>query len=395
MQQSTTTFHSISSSFKGWWSHASAACLLVLGLATTAAGSSPGDLVHRLDTAQAEVMLEYLELASKGPVDDSAVTAVLAEPGTSLIIGQMNLMRRVTEDQYATILRSIRSDEPPEIAPADESERSQRGVVGLTQNVWPNLRWGLANTALLAERIDEIRSIDVYDTARNRAMAMLPEPADVSAEIFVVMGGRAGAAALAGDKIYVDILMLSHLDSLGRRPYDAEKDLVDFFAHEMHHVGYHQILEAHRNSLDLDTGGALTYSLLSSVVSEGSATYLVSGHRDLDDTLSGSGAMSRLSEQRDELLGNCERVALAVQSGEIANREQYDAATEFLLGAGAHVAGSLMLSRIDDRGGLEAVMRVLADPRKLLVEYNAAAAEGDFAFDAALADAVAGIAGPE
>jgi hypothetical protein len=131
------------------------------------------------------------------------------------------------------------------------------------------------------------------------------------------------------------------------------------------------------------------------VVSEVSSTYLVSGHRDLDDTLSGSGAMSRLSEQRDELLGNCERVALAVQSGEIANREQYDAATEFLLGAGAHVAGSLMLSRIDDRGGLEAVMRVLADPRKLLVEYNAAAAEGDFAFDAALADAVAGIAGPE
>ena len=336
-------------------------------------------------------MLDLLERASKGAVDDAAVAAVLAEPGTGLIIGQMNLMRRVTENQYATILRSIRSDEAPEIAPADDSERAQRGVAGLTQNVWPNLRWGLANTALLAERIEEIKTIDVYDTARDRAMALLPEPVEVSAEVFVVMGGRAGAAALAGDKVYVDILMLSHLDAMGRRPYDAEKDLVDFFAHEMHHVGYREILESHRESLDLDAGEDLTYSLLSSVVSEGSATYLVSGHRDLEGTLSDSGAMLKLSEQGDELLGDCERVLLATQSGEITDREAYDAATGFLLGAGAHVAGTLMLSRIDDHGGLEAVMGVLADPRKLLVEYNAAAAEGDYVFDAELADAVAGI----
>jgi hypothetical protein len=372
-----------------------AACLLVLGLAATAAGSDPGGNVHRLDTAQAEAMLEFLERASKGPVDDDAVKAVLAEPGTGLVIGQMNLMRRVTEDQYATILRSIGSDEAPEIAPADDSERSQRGVVGLTQNVWPNLRWGLANTPLLAERIEETTTIDVYDTARDRAMAMLPEPVEVSVEVFVVMGGRAGAAALAGDRIYVDILMLSHLDAMGRRPYDADKDLVDFFAHEMHHVGYRQILDAHRESLGLDPAGSLSYSLLSSVVSEGSATYLVSGHRDLEATLSGSGAMSSLSERGDELLGNCERVLLAIQSGEITDREQYDAATEFLLGAGAHVAGTLLLATINEHGGLEAIMRVLADPRKLLVEYNAAAAEGDYVFDAALADEVAGIAGSE
>ncbi len=98
-----------------------------------------------------------------------------------------------------------------------------------------------------------------------------------------------------------------------------------------------QLWSHNDESLDLDAGEDLTYSLLSSVVSEGGATYLVSGHRDLEGTLSDSGAMSKLSEQGDELLGDCERVLLATLSGEIAEGEAYDAATGFLLGAGRHM----------------------------------------------------------
>jgi hypothetical protein len=209
-----------------------------------------------------------------------------------------------------------------------------------------------------------------------------------------VMGGRAGAAALAGGKIYVDILMLSYLDDLGRRPYGAETDLIDFFSHEMHHIGYSELEAKRLASLDLDSGQRLAYSLLSSVVSEGSATYLVSGHRDFKRTVGGSGSMSRLAETGDELLAACERVLLAVQAGEIADREQYDQATEFLLGSGAHMAGTLMLSRIDDASGLDAVMAVIADPRKLLTAYNAAvgdgsAGAGEHVFDPKLAAALA------
>jgi hypothetical protein len=208
------------------------------------------------------------------------------------------------------------------------------------------------------------------------------------------MGGRAGAAALAGGKIYVDILMLSYLDDLGRRPYAAETDLIDFFSHEMHHIGYSELEAERLASLDLDTGQRLAFSLLSSVVSEGSATYLVSGHRDIERTLSGSGSLSRLAERGDELLADCERVLLALQAGEIANGEQYDAATEFLLGSGAHMAGTLMLSRIDAARGLDTVTAVIVDPRKLLTAYNAAVGDGSagagvHVFDPKLAAAVA------
>jgi len=367
--------------------------LSILGGCAPGAEAPSGEPRHRVDTSQAEVMLEFLEQASNGQINDQTVEAVMAEPGTALVIGQMNLMRRVTGDQYEEVLRSILAAEPPDVAPADDSERASRGVAGLTNNVWPILRWGMTNTGLLAKRLEEIHGLDVYDTARDRALAFLPASVDVSPEVSIVMGGRAGAAALAGGKIYVDILMLSYLDDLGRRPYDAETDLIDFFSHEMHHIGYSEIEAERLASLDLDTGQRLAFSLLSSVVSEGSATYLVSGHRDLERTLSGSGSMSRLAERGDELLADCERVLLAVQAGEIANGEQYDAATEFLLGSGAHMAGTLMLSRIDDAGGLDAVMAVIADPRKLLTEYNAAVGDGSagagvHVFDPKLAVAV-------
>jgi hypothetical protein len=346
--------------------------------------------------SQAEVMLEFLERASQGPIEDEAVDAVMAAPGTTLIIGQMNIMRRVTEDQYATILRSLRADEAPVVEPADDSERASRGVVGLTENVWPILRWGVANTGILAERLAELEGLDVYDTARKRALGNLPRPVEFSPEVFVVMGGRAGAAALSGDRIYVDLLMLSFLDGMGRRPYDAETNLLEFFAHEMHHLGFSQIKAERRAALDLDNREELAFGLLSSVVSEGSATYLINGHRDFQRVLAGSGSISRLADQGDELLASCGRVLSALQAGEITDREQYDAATDFLLGSGAHAAGALMLSRIDRGSGLDTIMAVVDDPRRLLIEYNRAVGriesrEGFHSFEPELAASVAAL----
>jgi hypothetical protein len=162
----------------------------------------------------------------------------------------------------------------------------------------------------------------------------------------------------------------------------------------MHHLGLSQIRAEHRAVLDLDTRENLAYGLLSSVVSEGSATYLINGHRDFQRVLAGSGSISRLAGEGDGLLASCGRVLSALQAGEITDREQYDAATDFLLGSGAHTAGALMLSRIDRGSGLDTIMAVVADPRKLLIEYNRAVGriesrEAFHSFDPELAASVA------
>ncbi len=348
------------------------------------------------DMSQARTMLGFLGQSARGPIDDPAVEAVMAAPGTALVIEQMNLARRVSAEQYETILKSVGEDRAPVLAPADETERARRGVVGLTENVWPVLRWGMAHLDVLERRLEEIEAYDVYETSRARALAMLPAPVDLSPPAFIVMGGRAGAAALPGGEIYVDILMLSFLDGTGRRPYSAESDLVDFIAHEMHHLGYREILADRRASLELTARDELAYGLLVSVVTEGSATYLISGRRDMERAIASDSGVAQLAERGDELLAEVERVLTAIEAGEITDREQYDAATGFLLGAGPHTVGSLMISRIDSGSGLEAVMEVLADPRRLLDAYNKAVQAGAedtgvHVFDSDLAAAAASI----
>ena len=81
----------------------------------------------------------------------------------------------------------------------------------------------------------------------------------------------------------------------------------------------------------------------------------------------------------------------AILDGEIRNAADYDEAAAGLLGMWFHSAWTFMLGIIDEGGGLERVMDVVADPRRLLHEYNRAArslaSDGDvYLFDDELAE---------
>jgi hypothetical protein len=193
--------------------------------------------------------------------------------------------------------------------------------------------------------------------------------------------------------------MLSFLEAGGRRPYSAEADLIDFIAHEMHHIGYREIVKDQLSALQLDEREELIDNLLVSVVTEGGATYLVSGHRDMERVVASDSGVARLSGRGDDLLAELERVLAAIEAGGVTDSEQFDAAPEFLLGSGPHPIGSLMISRIDSGSGLDAVMSVLADPRRLLVAYNEALGgrepgDGAHVFDPDLTKAMARVGDP-
>jgi hypothetical protein len=302
----------------------------------------------------------------------------------------MNVVRRVSKDQYRILLEGLSLEEANAIPPVDDSERSRRGVEGLRRDVRPSLRWGMANVELLRARLDAIGKLD----ARRKALAAaepflaggsLPDP-----RISIVMGGRAGAASLPGDEIYFDVLATSFRESAGGAPYPSPDEQIAFFAHEVHHLGYGPVLEREKQTLVLDPDESLAFDLLASLLAEGSATYLINARRDLA-VLARDPAYAEPLSHVDDLLAT---VASAL-SGLLSHRldgEAYEKAIAPLTGNGFHVSGAQLLAAIDREGGLEAVLAVMRRPRILLVAYDRAArglGPAAWTFPDSLADRVA------
>src|SRR5262249_22992316 len=151
---------------------------------------------------------------------------------------------------YRAIVAAITGDAAPEIAPADDGEKAKRGVTGLRDDVWPALHWAAGNADVLRDRLAALRTLDAAPAARQLAGGWLPDPVPPAVRLHVVMGGRAGAAALDHD-IYFDVLTTSYRASLGRMKYPPPSEIVEFFAHETHHVGLAPIIDGTRRRLTL------------------------------------------------------------------------------------------------------------------------------------------------
>ncbi|MFX1265695.1 MAG: DUF5700 domain-containing putative Zn-dependent protease, partial [Promethearchaeota archaeon] len=142
--------------------------------------------------------------------------------------------------------------------------------------------------------------------------------------------------------------------------------------HEMHHVGYHDLSSYKFSQLRLNEKQSRVYGFVSGLVAEGSATYLINGHRDMD-FIRNNRRYAGYFNLDDDLREICEDILQSILNGHIENDDDYSKATEPLLGMGYHAAGSMIMHVIYHAGGLEPVMRVLQDPRLLLIEYNGAA----------------------
>jgi hypothetical protein len=324
------------------------------------------------DATQARAMLALL---SAPPASRAALVApVLAAPGTDLVVAQQNISRRVTKAQYAEVLRAFAAGREPRLSPADPGERSRKGMDGLLKDVRPSLEWGSEHAALLKERLDALERLDLLTRARETAARFLPTRVDLSPRVYVVAGGRAGAAALETGEIYFDLLATSFAAETGKLPhYPTPDEQVEFVAHEVHHQGLGRILDRDRSRLRLDARGAKAFDLLTALDLEGSASYLINGHRDLAG-MSKDPQFAENLARSEELIASCRSVLRRVLDEGLTG-DAYDAAITPMLGSGWHAAGAAMLAAIDRDGGLDAVMRVVGDPRALFAAYDAAAAK--------------------
>lgn len=323
-----------------------------------------------MDFSQAHLMLRLLKSISAGRASPEAVDAVLNAKGTDLIVEQQNISRRVSKEQYKQVLVAANKDTPPVIQPVAADPRSERGVQGLVKDVWPSLRWGVANIKPLEERLNSLLDLDVETRARQLALESLPETPSFTPHLYVVMGGRAGAAALGGANIYFDVLATSYYASLGVTRYPGAQETVEFFAHEIHHVGLSNLLEQRRKALTLNAGQKQALDLLTALVMEGSATYLINAHRDLEAMRQDPQYSKNLSKV-DELLKLSQAILESATEGKLSE-EAYDKATEPFLGNGWHSAGAFLFAAIYRAAGIKGIIAVLQDPRQLLAAYNTA-----------------------
>jgi Putative zinc dependent peptidase (DUF5700) len=331
-------------------------------------GPRPGT---HADLGQAELVLELLRDAAARRVTPADVDAVLAAHGTRLIIQQQNISRAVDPGQYRQLLSHIDREGMPAIAPIDAGERARRGVQGLTENVWPALRWGVANADLLARRLDALRALDVRAAAKELAMRHLPGPVPLDTRLFVVMGGRAGAAAIDGD-IYFDVLATSFAVGRALAAYPTPAQITEFFAHEMHHTALSPIIDRTRRALALDAAEARAFDFLSSLAMEGSASYLINGHGRIDEMRADPQFAEQLAGG-NQLLESCEQLLRDLLERGL-DGEAHERALAPFTGSGFHAAGALLLDAVHRDGGQEAIMAVLRDPRGMLVAFNRASA---------------------
>ena len=324
---------------------------------------------RKTDFAQAELMIAYLRGISQGKSDSEMVDAILETKGMDLIIKQQNVMATIDKAQYRDLLSSLRDEEAPDIKPLDSTERAKLGVSRLKNNIWPSLKWAVKNVDLLEDRLVFLNDLDVGSQAKAIADSFLPEPLHSIPAIFFVMGGRAGFYA-GDDCIYMHLLSMSYSPK-GVKPL-VESDIISFFAHEMHHVGYGELRNNKLSQLSMDQAEKRAFGFVSGLVAEGSATFLINGHRDID-FIKNHRRYAKYFGLEDDLRKICEDILQSVLSDDTKNDDDFNRAREPLLGMGYHAAGSVIMDVIYREGGKEPVMRILRDPRRLLAEYNNAA----------------------
>ena len=325
-----------------------------------------------LDFSQADLMLEFLTELHQGKQDSVALEPILNAEGTKLIVKQMNIVRSVALDQYGQLLKGLSDNRLPQIEPVDSTERAKRGVHGLTNDIWMVLNWAEDHTDTLKQELALLKKADVYTKAENLANQYLPEPLDVEPRLYLVMGGRAGAAALDGNNIYIDVLLMTFQSVRKNIPLMNETEAVEYFAHEMHHIGLARYHEKKYKSLTLNENQRRLFSMLKSIVAEGAANYLISNHRNTDEMRKYFN-LSNNPDKQEKLLNSFEELITELSKGKFKNQDEYEKSNTLMLGLGYHMIGSVMLNIIDQAGGLESINKVIADPAQLLIEYNKAA----------------------
>jgi hypothetical protein len=357
--------------------------LIGMVFASPIASQTPGDF----DVAQAEAMANLIESVASGEARPGLIDTVMAYDGTALIVGQLNLARSVSSDQYRQMLEAFVEGRRPVIEPLDDGVRAQRGVDGLT-DAWERLNWARDNVDLVRQRIREVAAMRIKREARQTAMELLPEPVRLSPALYVVAGGRAGAAAIGDSSIYFDIVVMSR--AAQRRPQARAFDqhlIRGFVAHEFHHLAVGR-LHRRLGLRELDESDRWALGMLGALVEEGSATYFIDWDGDLESHRQDPD-FARYLGDLPSWYAAVERMLTEITTGLVASEESFEELTSVMLGNSYHAVGASMFAAIDRTLGRDAALDVVGDPRLLLRTFNEASAS--YRFSESLAVAVADI----
>ncbi len=360
---------------------------LIALLISSAAGQTAPDFT------QAEAMVNLLRSCYANKTSGADLDHVLSLPGTELVIQQQNISRQVTPEQYRAVLQAACTGKIADIKPAATGARAQKGVTGLIQDVAPSLVWGRTHIAKLEASLKDLRNNREIGDAIPLAKKYLPEPIELNPKLYVVMGGRAGAAAI-DDQLYFDVLITEWRASQSTAAPVSSKEVVEFFAHETHHLGYGQILDRKRAALKLSPAGNQAWNFLVATMMEGSATLLINGHQKLADLERQPDTNAYLTKV-PELLPAMQKVLQRALGGPMSE-EEYAEATGPFLNMGYHATGAVLLAAIEKKRGLSGLLRVMEDPRRLLAAYNESVSDSPdrFRFEAALAVRLASMGEP-
>jgi hypothetical protein len=362
----------------------------IFGLLAVSSYLAPLALAQQApDFSQAMAMLDLLRSCAADKVRQTQLDQVLALPGTELIVSQQNISRQVTMQQYREVLQAACRGVIAEVKPAEPGARAAKGVAGLREDVAPSIIWGRDHVPLLESRLAELRRNQSIGDAIPLAQKYLPAqsvPVEIDPKLYVVMGGRAGAAAIE-DQLYYDVLIMTWRASRGEVTPMSPEQVIEFFAHETHHLAYGQILDRRQKSLTMTPAEDQAWGFLKALMMEGSATLLINGHEKLADLQKQPDVAAYLSKV-PELLPAMQTILRRALHGLPLSDENYAEAELPFLNMGYHATGAVLLAAIEKRRGLAGVMEVMADPRRLLAAYNESAADSavTFEFDASLAE---------
>ena len=319
-----------------------------------------------VDARQAETMLTFLQQCTTNTVPTNAIATLMALPGTQLIIAQQNVSRRITPAQYESILTSACRGNVAPIEPSEPGPRGERGAEGLTHDVAPSIIWARQHVPELRKKLQDALSTPGLDNIVPLALMNLPEKVALSPKLYFVMGGRAGAAA-SDDGIYVDLLA-SAWRARDKTTSLTDQEIVEFFAHETHHIGYGLILERKRENLHLSAGEDQAWNFLQSLLMEGSATLLINAHGNWEELQSAEHIQADL-KRLPQLLPEAQTILQRSIEGSMT-AQQYQSAISDFVGEGYHAIGARLLHVIERVQGKPGVLATMDNPLSLLTVYN-------------------------
>jgi hypothetical protein len=324
-----------------------------------------------VDYQMAEKAIEWLEFIKDEQdlekIKNYFMTEVAPTEGCQSIIKHWQRFRNWNEDIFFNFIMEALNR-----IPTDKSLKNEDGSLtpfGLRQSLWLQ---ALNNTERLRADLKRLKEAKLREAALDLARKYLPEEADISNRFYVVLFGASSAFSVGKENGY-DLLQLP-------KGPDGEIDLqniVETFAHEMHHSGFLNCTDQHMSEVK----NKERIMLPGILAAEGMPTHFINRVKEnLHLLKSNPNEFSRqLASQWEqnlfrlpELYQEAEKDIELNMKGEIGQKEIFEKWVSGLQGA-AYVLGSDMFSVIERYLGLEEAKNVARDYRVLLSVYNAAA----------------------